>query len=654
MFLRQVKENQLLKPPADASILTPDVQAENVKCIDVLDESKGTCDSLCQMISVHAVANPDAVAVSAGRKHLTYAELDARASQVAHRLCALGVRPGVVVGVCLTRSVSFVVGALAILKAGGAYLPLDPEFPSERLAFLLNDSGAPVLITESPLAGKFTFGSRKVVELDREVEELRKLPTTAPTNTATIDDLAYVIYTSGSTGVPKGVEITHRSLLNLIRWHQEAFEISSRDRATQLAGIGFDAAVWELWPHLTAGASVHFVPDSVRTSPEQLLEWLVSNRITISFVPTALAEFMIALEWPLETPLRFMLTGADTLHRYPSPRLPFRLVNNYGPTECTVVTTSGLVPATRDGDNLPLIGRPIKNVQIFVFDQNLHRVPDGQPGELFIGGEGLARGYRYRPDLTAERFIPNPFSDRSGSRLYRTGDRVRLTLDGEVAFLGRVDEQIKIAGYRIEPDEIVHTLDKHPAVQSSVVVAREDVPGTKNLVAYIISESGSHMTEGDLRSFLQKSLPAYMIPSVFVRVDTLPLTPNGKVDRAALPAPTGSNILRDSTLSEPQTPIEQRLAAILAKLLGVDRVGADDNFFLLGGHSLLGTQLIGRIRDAFGVDLSLRTVFDAPTVSRLATQIEQLLIAKLESMSEEEACRLLSGSDGVSSLERAG
>jgi amino acid adenylation domain-containing protein len=600
-----------------------------------------------------ARATPQSVAVSSARQQLSYGELEERANQLAHRLRSQGVSRGTVVGLFLTRSVSLAVGALGILKAGGAYLPLDPGVPTERLAYLLQDAEAPVLITETQLLNKIGSGNYQVIDLDVEIDTLGKFPRSTPENSASPEDLAYIIYTSGSTGTPKGVEITHRSLMNLVQWHQEAFGITRSDRASHLAGLGFDAAVWELWPYLTAGASVHFVPDSLRNAPEELRDWLATNKITIGFAPTPLAEFLLDLEWPANTSLRMMLTGGDTLHSHPSKRLPFELVNNYGPTECTVVTTSGLVPAAENADGLPRIGRPIRNMRIHILDENLQPVPGGEAGELFIGGAGLARGYRNRPDLTEERFISDPFSTESGARLYRTGDLVRLCADGQLAFLGRIDEQIKIDGYRIEPEEVVHRLEKHPAVQSSVVLAREVCPGNKKLIAYIVAKPGSQLNKVTLRSFLEKWLPSYMIPSVFVRVEKLPLTPNGKVDRDALPPPAAHNIVGKAAVSEPRTAIEERLSGILSKLMGLDKLGLEDNFFTLGGHSLLGTQLIGRIRDAFGVEISLRSVFDAPTISELSAQIEQLLLARLESMSEEEANRLLSAPGAARSAESA-
>ncbi|MGB8522546.1 MAG: non-ribosomal peptide synthetase [Candidatus Acidiferrales bacterium] len=586
---------------------------------------------------------PHRVAVVGGSERLSYSELDAKSNQLAHWLRGSGVRPETVVGLCMTRSASLIVGALGILKAGGAYLPIDSDLPADRVEFLLDDAGAAVLVTEVNLARKIAKGSRHVVMLDHETQRLNGMPTIAVEDSVGADHLAYIIYTSGSTGTPKGVEVTHRSLSNLIEWHQKTFQVTAEDRATQLAGLGFDAAVWEIWPYLTAGASVYFVPDSIRTAPDQLREWFVQNLITIGFVPTALAELLLSLNWPRETALRFMLTGADTLHKYPSSHshLPFQLVNNYGPTECTVVTTSGIVPAVENSDVLPSIGRPISNAQIYILDENMQQVADGQPGELFIGGVGVARGYRNRPDLTAERFIANPLANGNADRLYRTGDLVRMWPDGQLAFLGRTDEQVKISGYRIEPNEIVHALEKHGAVQTGCVMVREDVPGNKKLVAYIVTRPHAEVTDTELRTFLQQKLPLYMIPTAFVVLKILPLTPNGKIDRAALPVPESVNVLRDTTVVAPRSPIEQRMTDILSKLLRLDQVGVEDNFFLLGGHSLLGTQLIGRVRDAFGVELSLRTVFDASTIAQLSIEIEKLLLAKLDAMSEEEAQQLL-------------
>jgi len=598
-----------------------------------------------ELVSAQAAATPDAIAVTHGKRSLSYQELDRRANRLAHILQSLGVGPDVVVGLYLDRSLAMIVGALAILKAGGAYLPLDPSYPTERLMFLLKDAQAPILVTGQCMADTLPEHPEHVVTLDPE----GRLPVTQnsepPIARARGENLAYVIYTSGSTGQPKGVEITHGGLLNLVSWHQRAFRITRDDRASQLSALGFDAAVWELWPYLTAGASLHLSDGVAANDPEAVRDWLISQKITICFLATPLAERVMTLEWPTKARLRVMLTGADTLHHYPPRKLPFRLVNNYGPTECTVLATSGTVLSNEHPHRLPSIGSPIDNVQVHILNEGMRQAPIGESGEIYIGGAGLARGYRNQPDLTAERFVPDPFSSEPGARLFRTGDLGRYLPDGQVAFLGRIDEQVKIRGFRIEPAEIVKVLDEHPAVQASTVVAREVEPGDKRLVAYFVPAAKAQPTHTELRNFIAARVPEYMVPATFVKLEALPLNPSGKVDRAALPAPNAENTLRDSSFVAPRTPIEERLAAMLALLLDLDRVGVEDNFFLLGGHSLLGTQLIARVRDAFGVELSLRNLFDAPTVSKLSAQIEALLLAKLEAMSEEEAQLLANGTE---------
>jgi len=378
------------------------------------------------------------------------------------------------------------------------------------------------------------------------------------------------------------------------------------------------------------------------TEPVLLRDWLLSREITISFIPTVMAERIMALEWPAKAPLRIVLTGADTLHHYPSPQLPFLLVNNYGPTECTVVATSGPVPSRERADQRPTIGRPITNTQIHILDEDCKPVPIGTPGEIHIGGAGLARGYLNRPELTAQRFIPDPFCAEPGARLYKTGDLACFAPDGPIAFLGRIDDQIKIRGYRIEPDEIVSTLNQHPAIAESAVVAREFSPGDKRLVAYVAAASESSLAYAELRDFLGARLPEYMVPATFVTLPALPVNSNGKVDRASLPAPSASNTLRDEGPVLPRNPIEQRLTEILGALLKVEQVGVNDNFFMLGGHSLLGTQMIARVRETFGVELTLRNLFDHPTAAGMAAEIEQLILTNLEAMTEEEAQRALS------------
>ena len=578
------------------------------------------------LVSEQARKTPNAIAIASETQTLSYGELDSRANHLAVRLQALGVGPEVLVGICLQRSPEMIVAALAVLKAGGAYVPIDAEYPLERQLFMLRDTKLRVLILQDrdEVAQRLPVGDWKVLILNEESKAAPKaasVPAPAPVE---LDNLAYVIYTSGSTGQPKGVQITNRGLLNLIYWHRRAFSITAADRASQVASFGFDAAVWEVWPYLTAGASVHFPNDATRGSAVSLREWLLERKITVSFVPTAMAESLLELDWPAQLPLRLLLTGADTLHRYPAASLPFALINNYGPTECTVVTTSGEVVPDASKDRQPSIGRPIDNVQVHILDDQLEPVPLGEVGELFIGGDGLARGYLNRPQQNEEAFIPSPFSDANGERLYRTGDLARYLPDGQIAFVGRTDEQVKIRGYRIEPNEIVMRLNQYPGVQTSQVVVRTETSGEKRLVAYLVAAE-TRLTRSALQDYLRGYLPDYMVPAVFVRLDLLPLKASGKVDRALLPAPTATNTIDDDVYIAPRTAVERRVVSILSELLGIEKVGVNDNFFFLGGHSLLGTQLIARARDSFSVELPLRTVFDRPTAAELSAEIERML-----------------------------
>jgi len=600
-----------------------------------------------QLVSHQAEMKPQALALADSSCALNYGELERRSNQLAHHLRSLGVGPDVLVGLCVERSPIMVIGALAILKAGGAYLPLDPSYPQDRLAFMLDDAKPPVLVTQANMARRLAREGTQQVVLDRWTETATDQPLTPLPELGDGENLAYVIYTSGSTGQPKGVQIPHNSLLNLIFWHNHCFEVTARDRATQMASSGFDAAVWEVWPYLAAGASVHFPAEPARSQPELLRNWLLENSISISFVATPLAERMLHLNWPRNGSLRVLLTGADTLHHYSPASLPFAFVNNYGPTECTVVATSGRVSKKKDGDLLPPIGSPIANTQLYILDSEMNQLPVGLAGEVYLGGAGLARGYLNRPDLTAERFVANPFSDVPGARLYRTGDLARYLPDGQIAFVGRVDDQVKIRGFRIELNEITNRLNQHPAVRESIVIAREDTPGEKRLVAYLVAYPEAMPTNNDLRSFLGKDLPDYMLPAVLVRMQSLPVGASGKVDRSALPAPTDDNIVRDQTFVAPRNATEERVAGIVARLLGLERVGVEDNFFLLGGNSLLGTQVIARLRESFGVEVSLLALFDHPTVSGIATEIEELILARVDAMSEDEVQLELSNEERV-------
>jgi amino acid adenylation domain-containing protein len=600
-------------------------------------------NDLCvpQLVERQAIVTPDATALVVDHQKLSYQELNQRANQLAHILRERGVGPDVLVGLCLERSLDLVVGMLGILKAGGAYVPLDVNYPQDRLSFMVEDAGITILITRQQIAIDLQIQGVQTLLLDSDAPMLSRQAITDLPPLASVNDLVYVIYTSGSTGQPKGVLITHNSLLNLIFWHQTAFAVTSTDRATQVTSPAFDATGWELWPYLTIGASVYMPDEETRISPALLRDWLEKHGITITFLPTALAESIMALKWSPDTSLRLLLTGADILHNYPPIDLPFALFNNYGPTEATVVATFGHIPAIEHPVDLPPIGRPIVNTEVYILDDHLQLVPIGSAGELYIGGVGLAKGYLNRPDLTAERFIPHPFSNNPEARLYKTGDIARYLPDGQIAFMGRADHQIKIRGYRIEPDEIVSILNSHPAVQMSVVTACEETPGDKYLVAYIVPVPGAPLTVHSLRDTLAEHLPQYMAPSTFVLLDMLPLTPNGKLDRTLLPAPDVTNTLRDEIQTVPSTAMERRLVDIIAPLLNLEQISVDDNFFLLGAHSLLATQVLAKVSEIFSVNLSLRMLFEAPTVRQLAARIEELVLVRLKTMSEDEVMRLL-------------
>ncbi len=566
--------------------------------------------------------NPDAVAVVFEDKYLTYWELNTRANQLAYYLQAMGVGPDVLVGICAERSFDLIVGLLGILKAGGAYIPLDPNYPSERLEYMLADSQVAVLLTQKHLVERLPKHKATVICLDMPWYQIARRNPENPVSGVKPSNLSYVIYTSGSTGQPKGVQVEHKGLMNLVYWHQRTFAIAPSDRATQLAGIAFDASAWELWPYLATGASIYLVKSELLGSLVDLQNWFITNRISIAFLPTPLAEEFLSLEWDDTIPLRTILTGGDKLHRYPPASAPFELVNNYGPTENTVVTTSGLAIRNESDTVAPAIGRPISNTQVYILNSNLQPMPIGVPGELHIGGAGLARGYLNRPDLTQEKFIPNPFCPDPQARLYKTGDLVRYLPDGNIEYLGRIDNQVKIRGFRIELGEIETILSQYPGVLKIVAIAREDVPGDNRIVAYLVCDREQTPTVSSLRGFLKQRLPEYMVPAAFVFLEALPLTPNGKIDRRALPTPDFAQQL-EAQFVAPRNPLEQTLAQIWADVLGIKQVGVRDNFFELGGHSLLATQLISRVRTAFKLEVPLRNLFESPTIIELAEYIQR-------------------------------
>ncbi len=576
--------------------------------------------SVTQRIEARAATDPESLALESAGRRYSFAELEGKANGLAQTLLSLGTGVGSIVGICLGRGPEMVIAALAAMKAGAAYLPVDPAYPLDRLRYMLADSGVQVLMTFDEMATRIRGESWQMLILDEDASDL---PIGEPPAPRAFDekDLAYIVYTSGSTGRPKGVQIPHSGLSNLISWHERNFKITPADRTSQIASISFDAAVWEIWPNLAAGASIHFADETQRVSPAPLREWLIAEKISAAFAPTPLAEALLRLDWPRNTSLRLLLTGGDTLHLHPPAGLPFAVVNNYGPTECTVVASSGEILPNSDTSVLPSIGRPIDNFSIYILDEDGRPVPQGEVGEIYIAGAGVARGYLNQPSLDLEKFVPDPFNAVPARPMYRTGDLGRYLETGEIGFAGRVDDQIKIRGFRIEPDEIAATLNQHPEIESSIVLARDH----SSLIAYVAAHPAAVLTEQKLQAHLRSTLPEYMIPSVFVRVGRLPLTDTGKIDRSALPEPSPENMVADQTRVRPQTIVEARVVEILSELLGITTVGVQDNFFFLGGHSLLGTQLISRVRDSFGVELPLRSVFDLPTAEQLSGEIERLL-----------------------------
>ena len=570
------------------------------------------------------------MAVVCGGRRLSYAELNERADQLARRLRGLGVGPGALVGVCTERSAEMVVALLGILKAGGAYVPLDPSYPLERLSFMLDDAKAHVLLTQSSLSEKFSDYWGYTICLDAEWESAEGGGAEGEdgdgARVAGAENLAYVIYTSGSTGQPKGVAVPHRAVHNLVRGTNYV-RLEESDVVAQVSNSSFDAATFEIWGALLCGARLVIIDKDVALSPGEFAAQLEEHGVTALFLTTALFNHM-ASELPAAfRGLRHLLFGGEAvepkwvrevLEKGP----PGRLLHVYGPTETTTFATWEEVAGVADEAHTVPIGRPLTNVQIYLLDEHLRPVPLGVAGELCIGGDGLARGYLDRPALTAERFIPDPFSAEPGARLYRSGDAARRLPDGRIEFLGRRDEQVKIRGFRIEPGEVEALLSAHTKIARAAVVARQDVPGDRRLVAYVVLKQGEACGAGELRRHLGARLPEYMVPSVFVQLDELPLTPGGKVNRKALPAPDEGRLEPETQYVAPRSAVEHKLAEFCSEVLGLRSVGVEDNFFELGGHSLHATQVISRVRNFFEVELHVRTFFETPTLAALARRVE--------------------------------
>ena len=616
-----------------------------------------------QLFEEQVERTPNAIAVTFEGQQLTYRELNNRANQLAHYLQQLGVKPNVLVGIYVERSLEMIVGLLGILKAGGAYVPIDPGYPQKRLAFILEDTQASMLLTQEKWLQRLPNDRLQTTCLDSEWNKIAQNSQDTPVCEATPDSLIYVIYTSGSTGQPKGVMISHRGICNMLYWKQSNVKLSATDKVLQTYPFSFDASVCQIfWPLCFGGQLIVARPDGHKDTA-YLVRTISEQQITIIGLVPSMLRFLLE-EKGIENckSLKHAICGGEVLgielveRFYERLNLDNVLQNEYGPTEASMVTSYW--NCQLENYNVAPIGRPIDNFQVYILDEYLQPVPIGQPGELHIGGVGLATGYLNRPKLTAEKFIFNPFSQKPEARLYKTGDLVRYLPDSNLELIGRIDNQVKIRGFRIELGEIETVLARHSDLREVVVIAREDVPGDKHLVAYVVADQEQPLSS-QLRSFVQERLPSYMVPSAFVFLDTIPLTPNGKVDRRALPAPDRSSIELENNFVPPRNSTEETLAAIWSEILGVERIGIHDNFFELGGHSLQATSVISRLNQTFSVELSLPHIFEKPTVADLAiavttesqfehTEDEDLaeLLSELEDLSDEEVKQLLAQENG--------
>ena len=594
-----------------------------------------------QIFEEQVARTPEAVALLFENHSLTYAELNARANQLAHHLIALGVGPEVLVGLCLERSLELVIGLIAILKAGGAYVPLDPTYPKERLGFMLQDSQAAVLLTQQALVEQLPQFNGHLLCLNRNSETIDAQPTTNPPCSANSESLAYVIYTSGSTGRPKGVAITHHSPVALLSWAHTVFTPAEMGGVLASTSICFDLSVFELFVPLSCGGRVILAENALA-----LVDLPAAAEVTlVNTVPSAMAELLRVNAIPPSV-RAINLAGealksslVTDLYERTSTKKVYDL---YGPSETTTYSTFAL----RAPAGPQTIGKPISNTRIYVLDGNLQPVPIGVPGELHIGGDGLARGYLNRPELTAEKFLPDPFSPIPGARMYRTGDLVRYRADGNIEFLGRLDDQLKIRGFRVEPGEVMAVLHEHPDVRQAVVVARAHANAERALVAYIVPEDSEHAPDAQaLRQFLVERVPQYMVPADFLTVEAIPLTVNGKLDRDRLPAVDRSETRAAKQRVMPRTLIEQLLADQWCLLLNIDSVGIDDNFFALGGDSLTAMRFVARFLQETGEKVNIRTVFDKPTIRALAGAVAEGMPGNEQAASKDVSLQFHAGSD---------
>jgi len=581
-----------------------------------------TTDLVPQLIERQAARTPDLTALRYRDDKVSYAEFEKRTNQLARYLSNRGAARGTLVGVCMERSIEMALALAAVIKTGAAYVPLDPEYPSERLRFMIRDAAAPLLLTQKDLLDRLPDNNADIITLDDQWERVFCESSDSLATQIAADDLVYVIYTSGSTGQPKGAMNTHAGLVNRLLWMQREYRLNSEDRVMQKTPFSFDVSVWEFfWPLLTGACLVIAEPGSHR-DPSYLVELISKEKITtLHFVPSMLRAFLQESDLrPCRSLKKVICSGealtSDLQDQFFS-RLDCELHNLYGPTEASIdVTYWRCARGEAVGPSVP-IGRPIANTQIYILDRDLNHVPVGVPGELHIGGVGVARGYWHRPELTGEKFIPDPFNAQSGARLYKSGDLARFRPDGVIEYVGRMDHQIKIRGQRVELGEIEAALRDYPGVCENVVTMREGSSGDKHLIAYLVVADQPDPSISELRSFLKQRIPEHMVPSAFVFLESLPLSPNGKLDRSALPDPQKTRAELDNQYVEPSSPDEIVLARIWAGVLEVDKIGLQDNFFELGGHSLLALQMLSRIREVFEIEFPLRSFFNAPTISQL-------------------------------------
>jgi amino acid adenylation domain-containing protein len=577
---------------------------------------------LHQLFEEQVVRTPDAPAVTFAGQHLTYRELNVQANRLAHYLREKGVGPEVLVGIFVERSLEMVVGLLGILKAGAAYVPMDPTYPAERIGFMLEDAEMPVLVTQSRLVSRLPDHTASLVCLDTDTTALQQQPDTNPSALATQENRAYVIFTSGSTGRPKGVQICHRAVVNFLISMSHEPGLTAEDRLLAVTTLSFDIAGLEIYLPLIVGAHIIVASAATAVDGTALIQALTQERITVMQATPITWRILLAAGWQGDPNLK-ILCGGEAL----PPELAQQLLskvgslwNVYGPTETTIWSTAWEIKP----DDEPIsIGRPIANTDIYLLDTHRQAVPIGVPGELFIGGDGLARGYLNRPELTAERFIKHPFSDDPNARIYGTGDLAYYQPNGTIVVIGRLDHQVKVRGFRIELGEIESVLSQHPAIQQAVLVVREDTPGDKRLVAYVVPRPGQQPAVDELHRHVQQRLPAYMVPAAFMLMEAFPQTPNGKIDRRALPAPDTVSVERESSFVAPQTLLQQQLADIWKDLLQTHPIGIHDNFFEMGGHSLLAIRLVNRIEQAMGKKLALSTLFAGPTIEQIASTLQQ-------------------------------